>query len=53
MHRARGRLRTGEVQHGIPLLPPLRQRQGHNGLCLLRHCLQYKEIVLKDSETDK
>ena len=47
------RIPTDEVQHGIPPLPTLRQRQGHNGLCLLRHRLQHQEIVLKDSETDK
>ena len=53
VHRTRGRLRTDEVQHGIPPLPPLRQRQGHDGLCLLRHSLQYQENVLEDSETDR
>lgn len=53
MYRARGRLRADEVQYGIPPLPPLRQRQGHNGLCLLRHCLQHQENVLENSKTDK
>ncbi len=51
MYRNRSRLRTDEVQHGIPPLPALRQRQGHDGLCLLRHCLHPEENVLKDSET--
>ena len=39
MYRAGSRLRTNEIQHGIPAFPSLRQRQGHNGLCLLCHCL--------------
>ena len=47
------RIPTDEVQHGIPPLPTLRQRQGHNGLCLLRHRPQHQGIVLKDGETDK
>ena len=53
MHRARSRLWPDEVQHGIPPLPPLRERQGLNGLCLLRHSLQHQENVLEDSETDQ
>ena len=51
MYRTGGGLRTDEVQHGIQTLPPLRKRHGHNGLCLLRHCLQHKENVLNNSKT--
>lgn len=52
LYHEKGRFRTDEIQYGIPTLPTLRQRQGHNGLCLLRHSLQHKENVLKDSKTD-
>ncbi len=51
MHRARSRIRPDEVQYGIPPVQALRKRQGHNGLCLLRHSLQHKETVLKDGKT--
>jgi hypothetical protein len=53
MYRTGGRLWTDEVQHGIPTLPPLRERQGLYGLCLLRHSLQHQENVFKDSQTDQ
>ncbi len=52
LYHEKGRFRTDEIQYGIPTLPTLRQRQGHNGLCLLGHSLQHKENVLKDSKTD-
>ena len=42
-HRTGGGLRTDEVQHALQTLPPLRQGQGHHGLCLLCHCLQHQE----------
>ena len=42
-HRAGGRVRADEEQHALQALPPLRQRQGHHGLCLLRHRLQHQE----------
>ena len=42
-HRAGGRVRADEEQHALQTLPPLRQRQGHHGLCLLRHRLQHQE----------
>ena len=47
------RFRTNKEQHGVPPLPPLRQRQGHNGLCLLSHCLQSQENVLHNGQTGK
>ena len=53
MHRAGSRFWTNEIQHGIPPLPTLRNGQGQNGLCLLRHCLQSKENVLKNDKTDR
>lgn len=53
MHRAGSRFWTNEIQHGIPPLPTLRNGQGQNGLCLLRHCLQSKENVLKNGKTDQ
>ena len=49
MHRTGGCLRTDETGLQLQALPPLRQGQGQNGLCLLRYCLQYKENVLKNS----
>ena len=49
MHRAGGCLRTDETGLQLQALPPLRQGQGQNGLCLLRYRLQYKETVLKNS----
>ena len=42
-HRAGGRVRADEEQHALQALPTLRQRQGHHGLCLLRHRLQHQE----------
>ena len=48
MRRAGSRIWADEVQHGIPPLPALRQRQGLHGLRLLRHSLQHKENVLED-----
>ena len=49
--RAGGRLRADEIQHVIQTVPPLRQRQGHHGLCLLRHCLQHQENGRKNKKT--
>ena len=49
-HRAGSRVRADEEQHALQTLPPLRQRQGHDGLCLLRYCLQHQEDGRKNGE---
>lgn len=51
VHRARSRLRANEVRHGISTFSPLRERQGHDGLCLLCHSLQHQENVQNAHQT--
>ena len=42
-HRAGGSVWADEIRHAVQTLPPLRQGQGHYGLCLLCHRLQHQE----------